>query len=180
MSEDTFAKALRNFTMDTAAGDAIRHLCDKGFTLPQVKEALTFPAPEDYIAEVMWDRLVETRKVLPDPARVSERLATAYPARVSERLATAYPAQSVGCRPGEGPDRTHAERTEIIEHRDRYGRKSFLQVEKKESPEENTFSPEDYVQYENLLVISSALEQVSSLSDHIPQKVRNTGSHRDT
>ena len=168
MSEDTFAKALRNFTMDTAAGDAIRHLCDKGFTLPQVKEALTFPAPEDYIAEVMWDRLVETRKVLPDPARVSER------------LATAYPAQSVGCRPGEGPDRTHAERTEIIEHRDRYGRKSFLQVEKKESPEENTFSPEDYVQYENLLVISSALEQVSSLSDHIPQKVRNTGSHRDT
>ena len=146
MSEDVFAKALRNFTMDAAAGDAIRHLCDRGFTLAQVKEALTFPVPEEYIAEIMWTRLVETRKVL-EPGMVLES--------------------------GTVPT------SEIIETRDRYGRKSFLQVQKK-SPEENSFSPEDYVQYENLLVISSALTQVSSLSDHIPQKVRNTGSHRDT
>ena len=146
MSEDVFAKALRNFTMDAAAGDAIRHLCDRGFTLAQVKEALTFPVPEEYIAEVMWTRLVETRKVL-ESGMVLE----------------------LGTVPT----------SEIIETRDRYGRKSFLQVQKK-SPEENDFSPEDYVQYENLLVISSALTQVSSLSDHIPQKVRSTGSHRDT
>ena len=156
MSEDVFAKALRNFTMDAAAGDAIRHLCDRGFTLAQVKEALTFPVPEEYIAEIMWTRLIETRKVLPAPVRASEGMLQ------SERV-----------------DTNHAKVTEIIETRDRYGRKSFLQVQKK-SPEENDFSPEDYVQYEHLLVISSALTQVSSLSDHIPQKVRSTGSHRDT
>ena len=146
MSEDIFAKALRNLTMDAAAGDAIRHLCDKGFTLTQIKETLTFPAPEEYIAEVMWARLLEKGIV-----------------RVREWESGTVLNSHLG----------------IIETRDRYGRKSFLQVQK-ESPEENTFSPEDYVQYENLLVISSALEQVSSLSDHIPQKVRNTGSHRDT
>ncbi len=144
MSEDIFAKVLRNLTMDAAAGDAIRHLTDKGLTLSQIKETLTFPAPTEYIAEVMWDRLVETRKVW-EPSPI--------------------------------PKPSPAPNFEIIEHRDRYGRKSFVQVQK-ESPEE-TYSPEDYVQYENILVISSALEQVFSLSDHIPLKDRSTGSHRD-
>ncbi len=144
MSENHFAKALRNFTMDAAAGDAIRHLTDKGFTLPQIKEALTYPAPTEYIADVMWKRLVESHKVI----------------AVTD---------AAGGLSGRAP--------EIIEQRDKYGRKSFLQVQK-ESPEEE-FSPEDYVQYENLLVLKHAQEQVSSLSGHIPLKVRSTGSHRD-
>ncbi|MBO4267104.1 MAG: hypothetical protein J5910_07945 [Lachnospiraceae bacterium] len=149
-----FAKALHDFTMNAAAGDAIKHLTDRGYTLPQIKEALTFPAPEEYIAKVMWDRMVETRKVLFDePVQVP----------AGEEWGAAGMPQS----------------EEIIEQRDRYGRKSFLRVQK-ESPEENAFSPEDYVQYENLFVLTNALKQVSSLSDHIPLKVRNTGSHRDT
>ncbi len=69
MSEDIFAKALRNFTMDAACGDAIRHLADKGHTPSQIREMLTFPAPADHIAKVMWDHFVNTRKiVLSDPA----------------------------------------------------------------------------------------------------------------
>ena len=141
MSDNTFAHALHNFTMDAAAGDAIRHLTDKGHTLPQIKEMLTFPAKTDYIARIMWDRMLSKGTVLFD---------------------TFLPSDTY----------------EIIEHRDAYGRKSFVRV-KKESPEETDRSPEDYVQYENFFVLKSALEQVSSLSDHIPLKDRSTGSHRD-
>ena len=142
-----FAKALHDFTMNAAAGDSVRHLTDRGFTLSQIKETLSFPAPEGYIAKVMWERLVETHKVLvDDPARV-----------LSDRAPVAQT---------------------VVETRDRYGRKSFLRIQK-ESPEETSFSPEDYVRYENLWVISNVLEQVSSLSGHIPPKDRSTGSHRD-
>ena len=113
MPEDTFAKALRNFTMDAACGDAIRHLADKGYTPSQIKETLTFPAPMDHITSVMWDHFVATRKiVLSDPAKE-------------------LPENGLGTY-------------ETVEHRDQYGRKSFLRV-KKESPEELTFSPEDYI-----------------------------------
>ena len=138
---NAFAQALHNFTMDVAAGDAIRYMTDKGYTPAEISETLSFPTPMDYIEKIMWDRLVETRKILSDSP----------------------------C----------TEQYEITEHHDRYGRKSFLQV-KKESPEEMIFSPEDYVQYENVWVLKHALKQVSSLSDHILPKVRSTGSHRDT
>lgn len=151
MSENSFANALHNFTMNAAAGDAIRHLTDKGYTLPQIKDMLSFPAKTEYIAKVMWEQLVDTCKVIE----------TAIPTQAPFRL----------------PDLRSGQ--EIIEHRDAYGRKSFVRV-KKESPEEMIFSPEDYVQYENVWVLTSALEQVSSLSDHIPLKDRSTGSHRDT
>ena len=113
MPEDTFAKALRNFTMDAACGDAIRHLADKGHTPSQIREMLTFPAPVDHIVKVMWDHFVNTRRIVfTDPATL---------------------------RP-EDTDGVY----ETVERRDRYGRRSFLQV-KKESPEELIFSPEDYI-----------------------------------
>ena len=73
MSENHFAEALRNLTMDVAAGDAIRHLTDKGYTPTQIKETLTFPAPMDYIVKVMWDHFVATRKILlEDPALTAD------------------------------------------------------------------------------------------------------------
>ena len=73
MSENHFAEALRNLTMDAAAGDAIRYLTDKGYTPTQIRETLTFPAPMDYIVHVMWDRMIATRKILlTDPATIQE------------------------------------------------------------------------------------------------------------
>ncbi len=81
MSENYFATALKNFTMDAAAGDAIRHLTDKGFTFSQVKEALTFPAPDEYIAEIMWNRLASKGTVVFDnPVKQSAcpRVSSAY------------------------------------------------------------------------------------------------------
>ena len=120
-----FAKALHDFTMNAAAGDSVRHLTDRGFTLSQIKETLSFPAPEEYIAKVMWERLIETRKVITnDTARE-----LSVPAQTPLRL----------------PDQRSGH---IIEQRDRYGRKSFLRVQK-ESPEETSFSPEDYVLIDN-------------------------------
>ena len=145
MAENSsFAQALHNFTMDAAAGDAIRYLTDKGYSLPQIKDTLSFPTPLEYVERVMWDRLLETRKVM-----------------ISESART-VPGDSL---------------SEIVEHRDKYGRKSFLRV-KKESPEE-VFSPEDYVRYKTVWVLKHAQEQVSSLSDRILPKDRSTGSHPD-
>ena len=153
MSDNSaFAQALHNFTMDAAAGDAIRYLTDKGYTLPQIKDTISFPAPAEYIEKIMWDRLVRSGKVLfEDPA-----------SRSFAKDGDLIPSGS----------------DEIVEHRDRYGHKSFLRV-KKESPEEIAFSPEDYVSYKTVWVIKHAQEQVSSLSDRILPKVRSTGSHRD-
>lgn len=117
MSENHFSKALKNFTMDAAAGDAIRHLTDKGLSPSQIKNSLTFPAPMDYITKVMWARLVETFRIIPDYSSVED-----------------LESFMSGCR----------QPCEIIEHRDRYGRRSFVKVQK-ESSEEMIFSPEDYI-----------------------------------
>ena len=165
MSENHFAKALHNFTMDAAAGDAIRHLTDKGFTLPQIRETLTFPAPEEYIAQVMWERMLETGKVrIGDGSGFSKE----FDCKISKKNT-----------PFENPEPSPIlTSTEFVETYDRYGRKSFLRVNKKSS-EDVIFSPEDYVQYEDMWVLTNALEQVSSLSGHIPLKDRSTGSHRD-
>ena len=66
MSENHFAKALHNFTMEVACNDAIRALCDKGYTLEKIKETLTFPAKEEHIAKVMWEHMLSKGTVLFD------------------------------------------------------------------------------------------------------------------
>lgn len=136
MSENHFAKALYNFTMDAAAGDAIRHLTDKGYSPAQIKETITYPAPMEYIYSVIWERLVATGKVVIDLAGDGSPKKNTF-------IREPSPAKS-----------------EIIERHDRYGRKSFVQV-KKESPEEMIFSPEDYVQFDSLLVHKSIAEWFS-------------------
>jgi hypothetical protein len=79
MPEDTFAKALRNFTMDAACGDAIRMLADKGYTPSQIRETLTFPAPAGYIAKVMWEHFVNTHRILlSDPAEATVNTGEIY------------------------------------------------------------------------------------------------------
>ena len=165
MSENHFAKALRNFTMDSACGDAIRHLTDKGYTPSRIRETLTFPAPMEYIASVMFDRLVATGRIM----EKGQGLQRGQSCQRCQRDGSFdnFSGATYGAEAA----------TEIVEHYDEYGRKSFLQVKKESSEEE--FSPEDYVEFDDFLVLKSAQEQVSELSDHIPLKVRSTGSHRD-
>ena len=161
MSENHFAKALRNFTMDAAAGDAIRYLTDKGYSPAQIKETITYPAPMEYVYSVMWERLVATGKIIP-AKKVSEGtvLFDTFFQNNSQR-GQSGDGSVIDCTSSiaePSPDR--AANYEIIEHRDRYGRKSFVQV-KKESPEEMIFSPEDYVQIDSLLVHKSIAEWFS-------------------
>ena len=166
-----FAKALHNFTMDASCGDAIRHLTDRGYTFDKIKASLTFPAKDDYIAKVMWERLLETGKVVLGEVDLGDGVSGPFSKAGAENGPLTPSPRSTP------PARSTASVSEIVEIRDEYGRKSFLKVQK-ESPEE-VHSPEDYVQYEDLLVLTNALEQVSSLSGRIPLKDRSTGSHRD-
>ena len=157
MSEDVFAKALRNFTMDAAAGDAIRHLTDKGYTPTQIRETLTFPAPMEYVVKVMWERFVETRViVLEDPGlrKGDDSVKRGDGSSVSFSICSST-VKSLDENETEEPSPRFTEEPsprftspscayEIVERVDRYGKKSFLRV-KKESSEEVIFSPEDYV-----------------------------------
>ena len=51
---DFFKSALNDFATDVAAGDAIRHLADKGMTIEEISENLTYPASVDNIRSVVW------------------------------------------------------------------------------------------------------------------------------
>lgn len=55
-----FSKALNNFISDVASGDAIRHLADKGFTVPEIVSHLSFPTPEEKVRSVVWKHYIET------------------------------------------------------------------------------------------------------------------------
>ncbi|MCR5590998.1 MAG: hypothetical protein K6F73_05640 [Lachnospiraceae bacterium] len=54
--------------------------------------------------------------------------------------------------------------SEIVEHRDAYGRKSFLSV-KKESSEEMIFSPEDYIMFDQS---GQSAEISSDFTEYLP------------
>lgn len=72
MAENNFAKALYNFTMDAAAGDAIRHLTDIGYGPTKIHDELTYPAPMEYIGRVMYEYLLNNSVILlKDPAQVT-------------------------------------------------------------------------------------------------------------
>lgn len=143
-----FAKALHNFTMNAAAGDSVRHLTDRGFTLSQIKETLSFPAPEGYIAKVMWERLIETHKVIVNDTARDLSVPAQTPLRLPDQRSGHIKVSRLRNSLDGIPADTRASSYEIVEQRDRYGRKSFLRIQK-ESPEETSFSPEDYVLIDN-------------------------------
>ena len=51
---DFFKSALSDFASDVASGDAIRHLADKGMTVREISENLTYPTAEDKIRDTVW------------------------------------------------------------------------------------------------------------------------------
>lgn len=133
MENGIFAKALHNFTMDAAAGDAIRHLADRGYSPSQIKDSLTFPAKDEYITAVMWDHFINMRMIV-------------IPVDEKEPDTGIY---------------------ELVEQRDRYGRKSFLRV-KKESPEEMSFSAGDYILFDHQKVPESPGETADDFIKNLP------------
>lgn len=67
-----FREALADFVHDAASGDAIRHLCDLGYTTDAIMKQLTFPTPRERVEKTVYRHLTERgilRESLPENAR---------------------------------------------------------------------------------------------------------------
>lgn len=64
MSEEYFKAALRDFTVDFAAGGAIRVMADKGYSVKKIKGRLDYPLTESTIGELVWKQFVKTGVIL--------------------------------------------------------------------------------------------------------------------
>ncbi|MCR5847740.1 MAG: hypothetical protein K6G75_06435 [Lachnospiraceae bacterium] len=54
MEEKYFQKVLRGFTVEFAAGDAIRSFADKGYTVEEIRSKLDFPIPKETVGNLVW------------------------------------------------------------------------------------------------------------------------------
>jgi DNA-binding transcriptional MerR regulator len=69
-----FNKALSNFITDAAAGGAVRHLADLGYSISEIADLLDYPISKEKIAEEMWKHFVNTGKIcLEEPKTVHEK-----------------------------------------------------------------------------------------------------------
>jgi len=74
-----FQKALAKFTVEFAAGDAIRLLSDKGFNVEEIHDKLSFPVARKTIGELVWSHYLDNGTIcLFDPERQSKKLVTSY------------------------------------------------------------------------------------------------------
>ena len=74
-----FKEALADFTVDFAAGGAIKSMADKGYTVAEIHAKLDYPVPEKTIGEIVWKRFLETGVILlsaPDASK--EEFAVSY------------------------------------------------------------------------------------------------------
>ena len=78
-----FQKALSDFTFEAAAGGAIRHLADLGYTVRQITERLTYPMPYAKVQRAVWRHLTESGVIL--TAEPSAELPPGAPAYAVER-----------------------------------------------------------------------------------------------
>jgi len=62
--QEYFKKALSDFTFDVASGGAIRHLADRGYTVPRIMKMLDFPTPYDRVQQTVWEHLLEQGQIL--------------------------------------------------------------------------------------------------------------------
>ncbi|MBR5896999.1 MAG: hypothetical protein IKZ39_05225 [Lachnospiraceae bacterium] len=60
MSDKYFKKALADFTIDFASGDAIRALADKGYSVSEIHKRLDFPTPVERIRNTVWKHYIDT------------------------------------------------------------------------------------------------------------------------
>lgn len=67
MDNKYFLEALHNLTMDVACKDAIIHLTDRGLSVEEIKNQLTYPATEEYIEKIRTCRLEEKSRASSEP-----------------------------------------------------------------------------------------------------------------
>ena len=74
MSSREFNKALANFVNDAAAGGAVRHLADLGYSIVDIEAELDYPISKERIAAFMWEHFVNTGKIcLEEPKLTHEK-----------------------------------------------------------------------------------------------------------
>lgn len=64
--ESYFQTALSDFTFDVAAGGAIRHLTDRGYSVEQIMRELSYPVPRARVEKAVYRHLLESRILLPE------------------------------------------------------------------------------------------------------------------
>lgn len=64
--ESFFQAALSDFTFDVAAGGAIRHLTDRGYSVEQIMRELSYPVPRTRVEKAVYRHLLEARILLPE------------------------------------------------------------------------------------------------------------------
>ncbi|MBR5635439.1 MAG: hypothetical protein IKW81_00735 [Pseudobutyrivibrio sp.] len=69
-----FNKALGNFINDAAAGGAVRHLADLGYSISKIADEINYPISKEKIAQYMWEHFLNTGKIsLEEPQPVHEK-----------------------------------------------------------------------------------------------------------
>ena len=58
-----FNKALSNFIHDAAAGGAVRHLADLGYSISDIADNLDYPISKEMIAGIMWEHFINIGKI---------------------------------------------------------------------------------------------------------------------
>jgi len=77
--EGYFQKALSKFMIEFAAGNAIRALADKGCSVEEIHDRLSFPVPKKAIGELAWAHFLDNGTIcLYDPKEQPERIVTSY------------------------------------------------------------------------------------------------------
>lgn len=55
-----FESALSDFVFEVAAGGAIRHLADRGYSIEQIMRELDYPVPRDRVEKAVYRHLMDT------------------------------------------------------------------------------------------------------------------------
>lgn len=63
-SEGYFEAALSDFVFDVAAGGAIRHLTDRGYSVEQIMRELSYPVPRFKVEKAVYRHLTESAVLL--------------------------------------------------------------------------------------------------------------------
>lgn len=71
-----FNKALSNFINDAAAGGAVRHLADLGYSISQIADNLDYPIPREKIAGYMWEHFVNIGKICLEEPKPTQDIAS--------------------------------------------------------------------------------------------------------
>ena len=69
-----FNSALGNFINDAAAGGAVRHLADLGYSISEISAELNYPVSKEKIARYMWEHFLNTGRIsLEEPKETYEK-----------------------------------------------------------------------------------------------------------